>query len=318
MVDGDRIYGLAVDIWERIAARNQIPFKFKRYNTVKALLKATEDGDIDLAVTNLTITNKRAKRVDFTQPWFEGGTRFLVRQHDDTGFMAIIKGMYEQGYLKVYAFLGGVILIATLLFTLFDRRFDPAFPKRWRDGAAESFYTVMQVVTSGHPPSRKNLFGWLGRIWQGIWLACGIAIVAFVTSTVTSVMTSLTLSSHIANVRDLSNEPVAILTGSIQQNYAYSLGLNAHQYTHMSEAGKALINGDVRAVMADAAVLSYYVKTHPKQPVKTSGRIYKHQRFGFALPRHSPLTYPISLHILRARDTGRVRELKARYLGTSS
>lgn len=168
MVDGDRIYGLAVDIWERIAARNQIPFKFKRYNTVKALLKATEDGDIDLAVTNLTITNKRAKRVDFTQPWFEGGTRLLVRQHDDTGFMAIIKGMYEQGYLKVYAFLGGVILIATLLFTLFDRRFDPAFPKRWRDGAAESFYTVMQVVTSGHPPSRKNLFGWLGRIWQGI------------------------------------------------------------------------------------------------------------------------------------------------------
>src|SRR5699024_5415769 len=75
MVKGDRVYGLAVDIWERIAARNQIPFKFKRYNTVNALLQATEDGDIDLAVTNLTITNKRAKRVDFTQPWFEGGTR---------------------------------------------------------------------------------------------------------------------------------------------------------------------------------------------------------------------------------------------------
>jgi len=78
-----------------------------------------------------------------------------------------------------------------VLLTFFDRRFDKSFPESWREGIAESFYTVMSVATSGKPAKRSNLFGWVGRIWQGLWLVCGVAVVAYVTSSVTSVMTTL-------------------------------------------------------------------------------------------------------------------------------
>jgi polar amino acid transport system substrate-binding protein len=47
--------------------------------------------------------------------------------------------------------------------TIFDRHFDESFPKRWREGLAESFHHVVSIATSGKT-SRKNLFGWLGRI----------------------------------------------------------------------------------------------------------------------------------------------------------
>src|SRR5699024_11761295 len=100
---------------------------------------------------------------------------------------SLFKGLSESGHLKAYAWLFFIIIVATVLMTLFDRRFDKDFPTRWREGIAESFYSVMSVATSGRPPSRKNLFGWVGRIWQALWLVCGVAVLAYVTSSVTSV-----------------------------------------------------------------------------------------------------------------------------------
>lgn len=88
----------------------------------------------------------------------------------------------------------GLTLVAKAIVTLFGRRFDPDFPKRWRDGTAESFYQVMCMATSGKS-SHKNLFGWIGRIWQALWMAVGVAIIAYVTSSIESVMTA----SHIEN-----------------------------------------------------------------------------------------------------------------------
>lgn len=73
----------------------------------------------------------------------------------------LISGLSDAGFLKAYAWIASIIVAATVFLTFFDRRFDTSF---------ESFYTVMSVATSGKPPSRKNLFGWVGRIWQGLWL----------------------------------------------------------------------------------------------------------------------------------------------------
>src|SRR5690606_14028959 len=145
---------------------------------------------------------RRAQRVDFTQPWYDGGDRIMIRTEQGQGFANLIAGLSDAGFLKAYVWIAAVIVAATILLTLFDRRFDKSFPTRWRDGIAESFYAVMSVATSGKPPARKNLFGWVGRIWQGLWLVCGIAVLAYVTSTVTSVMTSLSLTNQINSVAD--------------------------------------------------------------------------------------------------------------------
>src|SRR5699024_7737798 len=142
--------------------------------------------------------------VDFTQPWFDGGMRLMVRSEQGTGLRSIVKGLAQAGFITAYTWIIFVIALATILLTLFDRRFDKSFPLRWREGIAESFYTVMSVVTSGRPPARKTLFGWLGRIWQALWLVCGVAVLAFVTSSVTSVMTTLAITNQITSVDDLA------------------------------------------------------------------------------------------------------------------
>src|SRR5690606_14012337 len=126
----------------------------------------------------------------------------------------------DAGLLTAYAWLVLVIIVATIGITFFDRYFDKGFPRRWREGLAESFYTVMSVVTSGKSPARKNLFGWMGRIWQALWLVTGIAVLAYVTSSVTSVMTTLQLTDRINSIADLPGTTVGVAQGSTADEFA--------------------------------------------------------------------------------------------------
>lgn len=318
VIGNDEEYtGLAIDLWEEIAQKKGWKFEYQEYNTFRDLIEATNSARVDLAMTNLTITQQRALKVDFTQPWFDGGMRLMVNTEQGTGIRGVIKGLAQAGFITAYAWIAFVIIFATALLTLFDRRFDKSFPARWRDGVAESFYTVMSVVTSGRPPSRKNLFGWLGRIWQALWLVCGVAVLAFVTSSVTSVMTTLAITNQITSVDDLAGRPVAVLTGSVEEDYAREKGLAIRSYTSLNAAVAALTSDEVTAIIADAPVLEYYAHKNSELPVKVVGRIFEHDKYGFALPLHSPLSREVTLAVLGAVDNGRVEELKTRYFGAN-
>lgn len=306
--------GMAIDLWRGLAFALGYTYRFEEYGSVRELLEATASNRVDVAVANLTITEQRAHIVDFTQPWFDSGNRIMIASNQSS-FGNLLEGLHNAGYLKAYAWIVGVILAATVLLTIFDRRFDPNFPRRWRDGFAESFYTVMLVATSGKPTTRKNLFGWVGRIWQGLWLAFGVAVVAYVTSTVTSVMTTLSLTNQITGLDDLNNQLVAVMSGSAQEEYARSVGLRVRGFGHLDEAVAALLEGEVAAIIDDAPVLEYYQHTHSDQPLEIVGRLFERQKYGFALPLGSPLTRPLTLAILAAIDADQVDELKSKYFG---
>lgn len=314
MPDGDDYTGMAVELWEEVATKLGHEYSYVESETVRDLIDLTESGEIDVAVTNLSITPARAERVDFTQPWFDGGMRIMVAAQGSS-FRHLIDGLGSAGFLRAYAWIAAVVVGATVVLTVFDRRFDQAFPARWRDGIAESFYTVMSVVTSGRPPARKNLFGWAGRMWQGVWLLCGIAVLAFVTSSVTSVMTTLSLTHQIQSVADLAGKPVGVLAGTVEEDFAEGQGFQTLSYPHLERAVEALLAGDVTAIIADAPVLEYHAHTHPERPVKVVGRPFQPDKYGFAVPRQSELRRPITVQLLGALESGRVEDVRLRYFG---
>jgi len=305
--------GMAVELWEGMADDLGLRFRYEVFPTIAALVSATETSTIDVAVTNLTITRDRAERIEFTHPWFDAGLRIMVHDEAGASFSSIIEGLAVSGHLRAYAWIGGVIVLATLILTLFDRRFDKNFPKRWRDGVAESFYTVMSVATSGRPPARKNLFGWLGRFWQALWLVCGVAVLAYVTSSVTSVMTTLALTSEINAVEDLPGKAVAAFEGSVGEGYAQAQGLRPRAFANVDRAVDALILGRVDAIIADAPVLEYYAHTHPEQPVSVVGAIFEPDKYGFGLPDNSSLVRPLTVALIGAHEAGEIEAIRARY-----
>jgi ABC-type amino acid transport substrate-binding protein len=311
-----RFTGMAVELWETLAAAQRLQSEYQAFTTVRALIDAAANGDIDVAVTNLTITRDRAQRIDFTHPWFDAGLRIMVNEHQGTGFRDIVGGLHESGYLRAYAWLALVVVAATVLLTIFDRKFDPEFPRRWRDGAAESFFAIMSVV-AGRASGRRNIFGWIGRVWQGVWLVCGIAVLAYVTSSVTSVMTTLSLTSQINSLADLPGRPVGVFIGSVSEEFARNSGFDLRSFPNIDEAVAALLDGDVAAIVGDAPVLEYYAHMHPERRVEVIGGIFEPDKYGFGLQRNSPLTRPLTVELLGAHERGLVDDLRVEYFGVS-
>lgn len=312
---GDNYGGMAIDLWELTAGQIGIASRYVEYENTGELVDATASGAADIAVTNLTVTRERAERIDLTHPWFDAGQRILVRQDGGAGAGDLLRGLNESGHLQTYVGIALVIVLATVLVTLFDRKFDHDFPKRWRDGIAESFYAVMSVATSGKAPARKNLFGWVGRIWQGLWLVCGIAVLAYVTSSVTSVMTALSLTNQINSVADLPGRIVGVQPGSVSEDYARQAGLNTRPFQHIDEAADALADGAVDAVLGDAPVLEYYMHKNPGRGLTVVGPIFAPDKYAFGLPQGSELTRPLSVEIIGLHESGRLAEIRARYFG---
>ncbi|MGH6913548.1 MAG: transporter substrate-binding domain-containing protein, partial [Geminicoccales bacterium] len=187
----------------------------------------------------------------------------------------------------------------------------------WRHGVAESFYAVMSIAVSGRA-ARKNLFGWLGRIWQALWLLCGVAVLAYVTSTVTSVMTTLSLTNQIHGLADLSGKTVGVFTGSVAEDFARESALRSRSFDNVDGAVQALLDGGIAAIIGDSPVLKYYAYSHPDVPVTVLNGIFEPDKYGFGLTRGSALTRPLTLEILGAHESGLVGELRTKYFGGRS
>ena len=315
MVEDGRFHGMAIELWEWLAGQLGLESNYVELNNIGELVEAAAGGKIDVALTNLTVTRDRAERIDFTHPWFDAGQRIMVNEGRGSGFWDVVAGLRQSGHLRAYAWIALVIVLATVLMTLFDRHFDKDFPRRWRDGVAESFYTVMSVATSGRPPARKNLFGWVGRIWQGLWLMCGIAVLAYVTSSVTSVMTTLSLTNQINSVADLPGRAVGVQTGSVSEEYARAAGFSMQPFDHIDEAVAALLDGRIDAIIGDAPVLEYHAHTNPQQPVTVVGPIFAPDKYAFGLASGSDMRRPLTVELIGAHESGLIEEIRARYFG---
>jgi polar amino acid transport system substrate-binding protein len=316
MQEQNRFTGMAVELWESISGSLGIQSEYRLFPTIRALIDATANGEIDVGVTNLTITQGRAQRIDFTHPWFDAGQRIMVNEHQGTRLLDVVAGLRDAGFLRAYAWLAFVIAVATISLTVFDRKFDPAFPRRWRDGVAESFFSIMSVA-AGKASGRRNIFGWVGRIWQAMWLMFGIAVLAYVTSSVTSVMTTLSLTNQINSLADLPGKSVGVFTGSVSEDFARDSGFDRQSFPNIDEAVAGLHDGRIDAIIGDAPVLEYYAHNHPEGRVDVIGGLFEPDKYGFGLARNSPLTRQLTVEILGAHEHGLVERLHAKYFGES-
>jgi ABC-type amino acid transport substrate-binding protein len=307
--------GMASDLWEVVAGNLDLATHYVAYPTFRELVDATRNGEIDAAVTNLTITRGRAETISFTQPWYDAGLRILVPDEGSAGFASIISGLGDAGHLRAYAWLLAVIVAATIGFTLFDRKFDPDFPRRWREGIAESFHRVISIATAGKAAARKNLFGWVGRIWQAIWLVVGVGVIAYITSSVTSVMTTVSIERGIHSLADLPGKTVGVFTGSIAEDFVTELGIASRSYPDIDAAAAAIQSGDIDAIVGDAPILEHFAHSKPQENVAVVGNIFHPDKYGFAFPHDSDLTRPVTLQLLELIEDGTVEELRNRYFG---
>jgi len=306
--------GFCIELWERMATLSGLTSKYIDCRTLPELIAATERGDVDVAVLNLTVTRERLNRLDFTHPFMNGGLQVMVSEDHKLTWGRFCRSFQKSGAVDVFLVGAAIIVVLSIVGTLLQRRLVKEFTPHWHEGLADTFHHVMSLVMTGKT-SFKQTPSATTKLIAGLWLLVGVATVAYITSTVTSIMTAHRLAGAIRGIDDLRGKQVGVATGSVAEEFCARKGLWTKGYTGEDVAVKDLVDHRIAAIVADSALLKYYDNTHPELPITEVGPLMLDEQFAFALPKDSPLRRRLNVALLDLRESGFLRDLSARYFG---
>ena len=70
--------GIAVEIWKKLATELDLDHELVVHDSISEVLKALDAEEIDVAIGDISITDKRISRFDFTQPITQANLTILV------------------------------------------------------------------------------------------------------------------------------------------------------------------------------------------------------------------------------------------------
>ena len=79
LADDGTFYGMAVELWETATKPLGVSSEYVHYRNYKELLDAALRHEVDVVLTNLTVTHERDARLTISYPWFDAGMRMIVK-----------------------------------------------------------------------------------------------------------------------------------------------------------------------------------------------------------------------------------------------
>jgi polar amino acid transport system substrate-binding protein len=138
--------GLAVDLWNRIATREQLPYVVSEWPSVREMLEASRAGRLDVAVGCLNVSPDRLERYRFSLPFQEDGLAVMVLQSRLDLGRSFIGALFTPTLLQL---LGGYLLAIGALSLLTWRVEDYAQqPQTLSEGRLRVFSKLFQVLAA--------------------------------------------------------------------------------------------------------------------------------------------------------------------------
>jgi len=139
--------GLAIDLWNRIATREQLPYVVSEWPSVREMLEATRRGSLDVAVGCINVSPDRLEKYRFSLPFQEDGLAVMVVQSRLDLGRSFLTALLTPTLLQL---LGGYLLAIGVLSLLTWRvEHYGQQAQTLSDGHLRSFSKVFQILATG-------------------------------------------------------------------------------------------------------------------------------------------------------------------------
>lgn len=312
---GDRPVGAMIDVWQELARRLGVTTEFVPKKTFLDLTTVLVDGEADVSLGPMAITEDRERTLDLTHSVFHSGMRIAVRQKNDTGFLAAIRSMLSWQVVALFGLVLAMALVSGHLLWWFERRRNPrSFPPEYPRGVGEALWWIASTIVTGGCDD-KHVDGPLGRMIAFAWMIGGIGLLAAFTSVLTATITAEQVTGVIHAPRDLAGRTVGCQTAGVSIVSVRQRGGAPQEYATVRDALEALSLGMVEAVVGESETLMAMVNQMGRDHLKIVGPMFDSYDFGLALPNGSPLREEINTTILRMREDGSLERIRESWLG---
>ncbi len=307
------LIGLSIRLWEDLAEELGLRYILREME-LHEQFAALEAGELDVAVGALTVTANREARIDFTHPFHSSGLGIAV-PHSPSGAWTTVEAVLSWRFLQLVGTLTITLVAIGAMVWFFERR---ANPEQFGGGVVRGlgsgfWWSAVTMTTVGYGDKAPKTPG--GRVVALIWMFVSIVAISGFTAAVASSLTVGQLRTKVQGPEDLPEVVVGTIAHSTSEAYLKSQGLTGRLYENAEQALSAMTAGEVDAVVYDAPILQYLVRSIVDSRARVLPNILQNQDYAIGLPSKSSLREPLNRALLAHRSTPVWRELLKRYLG---
>ena len=307
--------GISIDLWRRIAEKQNIKYRFHEEETVQSLIDAVVAGKVDIAVAALTVTAGREEALDFTSAFYGTGLGIAVSTGGTASWTPVVRALTSFGFLQSVLALIGLALLVGLVVWLLERRHNEEFGGTVAKGLSSSVWWTTVAMTQrgiGHQGPRTMP----GRFIAMLWMVGSIIAIAVFTAGITSALTVRQLQGNVHGVTDLSKVRVGAVTGSSTEDTLDRLRISFESYPNAKAGLQAIRDGKLDAFVYDRPLLAWTINQDFRSSVQLLDVVFDQQHYAFALPFGSPLRKPVSVAVLNEIRSSWWGDTLYRYLGS--
>lgn len=256
--------GLAVDLWEKIAEKNQYLFEYVELPTDGAI-PMLHAGQVDVIVGEIGVSAARGRLVDFTQPYLQDTGAIALRKDSRyPPFKELLAELTQHGLFTVLLIMLGTLMAFSCILWWIERGVQKGhFGGRPIHGLGSAiWFSAVTMTTVGYGDKTPQTPA--GRFLAFLWMFFGILLVSAFTGTVASSFTVSRLNSSVSRLSDLARFDNGVIQGSLSQTILSTAGIPFQTFPNIEKGLKAVQDGQITAFVNNKITLQYLVtKNYP-------------------------------------------------------
>lgn len=256
--------GMAVELWQRVADQERLPYVFIPGESAASLLEATNRGELDVAIGCITLSPERLRSSRFSLPIQESGLGVMTKlTRLDLG-VSLLKSLLTPDLMRLLLAYVGLIALLSVAVWRVERA--GSKPSEWTVGPRRAFALIFQVLATGPGTntvvvtSRGHALVFLSYL---VRIVSASLLVSYVTINVVRSSPD-SASRSLRTLNDLAGQRVAVRLGTVSDELLQSLNaeglqppIERRELRRIPDADSLLTTNAVDAVMADDIQLDY-------------------------------------------------------------
>jgi ABC-type amino acid transport substrate-binding protein len=305
-------YGISIDLWRRLAERMHVNYRFVEQPTVQALVDGTAEGAFDAAIAAMTVTAKRERAVDFTQPFYSTGLGVAVPVNQSR-WKSILGVLTSFGFFQAVLSLIGISMCVGFVVWVLERRKTEHFSGGTKGLGTGLWWSTIAMTQAGAAQNAPATLP--GRIVATAWMIASVVTIAVFTAGITATLTRQELQGAVHSMDDLRSIRAGAPAASETSEFLDRQRMSHRTFATPQDGLKALRAGDIDAFVYDKPLLTWLVMRDFSNTLRILELTFDNQNYAIALPKGSPLRQELDAQVLEEVESDWWQQTLFEYLG---
>jgi ABC-type amino acid transport substrate-binding protein len=288
--------GVTMEVLTRYLSNTGQPYDIIEYkhSTYNQLIDSmVVDDAIDIIAGDVTITDDRMEKVEFSQPYYVTNTSIATKKESGSALSALFSWKFLKSMLVLLVF----IFASGLLMWIVERKHNSGFDKGPLGIFDGSYFVSATMTTVGYGDVSAQSKVGKALAFILMWLSLGM--VGYMYGNITTALTVAELDNGIENVSDLNKMKVGTMDGTTSANFLKNNDIKYINFESAKEGLDAMNNDELDAFVYDKPILQYYIGQDKYSNITLSEKEFMEQTYGFILNKNSELADGLNRTIMK-------------------